>query len=89
MARIYKDEQCQNTEKSDLCLKIGRCLYADGRMKEAVLWLQEFCEWRDKTLAVDHPSRLLSQHMLAMAYRANGQVKKAIKLQERVVAIQA
>ena len=90
VARIDKEEQCQDTEeKSKLCLKVGRCLYVDGRMKEAVLWLQESCGWRDRNLAEDHPSRLLSQHELARAYQANGQIKEAVKLLERVVAIQA
>ena len=52
VARIDKDEQCQGTEeKSKLCLKVGQCLYVDRRMKEAVLWLQESCEWRDRNLA--------------------------------------
>jgi hypothetical protein len=38
VARMRKDEQCKDTkEKSELCLKVGRCLYVDGRMKEAVL----------------------------------------------------
>lgn len=40
VARIDRNEQCQDTgEKSDLCLKVGRCLRVDGRIKEAVLWL--------------------------------------------------
>ena len=90
VARINKDEQCQDTEyMSGLCLKVGQCLYVDGRMKEAVLWLQESCEWRNRNLAEDHPSRLVSQHELAGAYQANGQVKEAVKLLERVVAIRA
>ncbi|KAH8685436.1 kinesin light chain [Tricladium varicosporioides] len=90
VARIDKDKQCQGTEeKSELCLKVGRCLYVDGRMEEAVLWLQESCEWRDRNLAQDNTDRLLSQHVLAGAYQANGQVKEAVTLLERVVAIQA
>jgi tetratricopeptide (TPR) repeat protein len=40
-------------------------------------------------LAEDHLNRLASQHVLAIAYQANGQVKEAVKLLERVVAIQA
>ncbi|KAH0556321.1 hypothetical protein GP486_005753 [Trichoglossum hirsutum] len=88
VARIDKDENCQDVkEKSELCLKVGRCLYVDGRMKEMVLWLQEYCEWRDRNLSQDDADRLLSQHMLAIAYQANGQVKEAVKLLERVVAI--
>jgi tetratricopeptide (TPR) repeat protein len=88
VARIDKNDQCQDTrEKSELCLKVGRCLYVDGRMKEALLWVQESCEWRDTNLAEDHPSRLASQHELARAYQVNGQVKEAAKLLEHVVAI--
>jgi hypothetical protein len=56
-------------------------------MKEAVLWLRESCEWRDRNLAQDDANRLFSQHELAGAYQANGQVKEAVKLLERVVAI--
>lgn len=88
VARIDRNEQCQDTgEKSELCLKVGRCLLIDGRIKEAVLWLQKSCEWRDRNLAEGDADRLLSQHVLAMSYQANGQVKDAVKLLERVVAI--
>jgi thioredoxin-like negative regulator of GroEL len=38
-------------------------------------------------LAEDHPSRLASQHALAGAYWANGQVTEAVELLEQVVAI--
>src|SRR5438270_447986 len=87
VARIDKDGQCQGTEeKSELCLKVGQCLYVDGRMKEAVFWLRESCEWRDRNLAQDNADRLLSQHVLAGAYQANGQVKEAVQLLEHVVA---
>ncbi|KAJ5369882.1 TPR repeat protein [Penicillium cataractarum] len=90
VARIEKDQQCQGTqERSELCLKVGRCLYVDGRIKEAILWLKESCEWRNRNLAPDNVDRLFSQHVLAVAYQANGQVKEAIKILERVVAIQA
>ncbi|ERF74081.1 hypothetical protein EPUS_08129 [Endocarpon pusillum Z07020] len=36
---------------------------------------------------VDHPSRLASQHALARAYQANGQVKEAVSLLKEVVEI--
>ena len=88
-ARIDKDEQCQDTwERSKLCLKVGECLYVDGKMKEAVIWLQESCKWRDRNLTQDDADRLLSQHELAVAYRANGQVKEAMELLERVITIE-
>ncbi|KAB8213646.1 kinesin light chain [Aspergillus novoparasiticus] len=88
VTRIEKDEPCQGTEeKSRLCLKVGRCLYVDGRMKEALLGLQKSCEWRDINLPQSNIDRLTSQHALAGAYRANGQIKEAVKLLEHVVAI--
>ncbi|KAF2787010.1 kinesin light chain [Melanomma pulvis-pyrius CBS 109.77] len=90
VARMNTNEQNQDTEeKSELCLKIGQCLYVDGRMREAVLWIQKSCEWRDRNLNEDDARRLLSQHALARAYLANGQVKEAVKLLEHVVAIRA
>ena len=88
-ACIDKDGQGKLiAESSELCLKVGRCLHIDGRMKEAVLWLQESCRWREQNLAEDDSDRLSSQHELAGAYEANGQVQKAVKLLEHVVAIQ-
>jgi hypothetical protein len=43
---------------------------------------------RERVLAEDHPDRLASQHVLARAYLADGQVKKAVPQLEHVVAIQ-
>ena len=42
-----------------------------------------------KVLAEEHPSRLTSQHALAIAYQADGQVGKAVELPEHVVAVHA
>ena len=36
----------------------------------------------------DHPSRLASQHALVGVYRADRQVKEAVKLLEQVIAIE-
>ena len=72
----------------DLCMEVGRCLQADGRVGEAVVWLAECLYGRQEHFAEDHPSRLVSQHVLAGAYQADGQVKKAVTLLEHVVAIQ-
>ncbi|VBB84614.1 Putative Kinesin light chain [Podospora comata] len=76
-------------ERSDLLLGIGRCLRADGRIKESAKSLEEACQWRIRHFAKDHPSRLVSQHELATAYQANGQVKEAVELLEQVVTIRA
>jgi tetratricopeptide (TPR) repeat protein len=73
-------------DKSELCLSVGRCLEVDGRIREAVKWLEESCRWR-KALDEDDSDLLLSQHVLAMTYQADGQVQKAVELLEHVVAV--
>jgi tetratricopeptide (TPR) repeat protein len=72
--------------RGELCLQVGRCLRVDGRIRDAVGWLEESRDLRSN-LPEDHRDRLSTQHVLAMAYRANGQVKKAVRLLEQVVAI--
>jgi tetratricopeptide (TPR) repeat protein len=87
--RLLEDKQEFPAEgRSELCLLVGRCLRVDGRVREAVRLLEESCEER-KTLDKGDSKRLLSEHVLAMAYQANGQVKEAVGLLERVVAIEA
>jgi Tfp pilus assembly protein PilF len=53
-------------------------------VKKAVELLEAVVK-AEETLAADHPSRLASQHALAIAYQADGQVKKAVELLETVV----
>ncbi|OCK98381.1 purine and uridine phosphorylase [Cenococcum geophilum 1.58] len=81
-------EDCDVEERSELCLLVGQCLQVDGRIQEAVKWLEECCQWRSR-LDEKESGRLLSQHMLAMAYEADGQVKKAMELLEHIVAVEA
>ena len=66
--------QIPNASQSSLWLGylVGRCLTEDGRIGEAVEVLRSVVAIREKALAEDHPSRLASQHALALAYRANG-----------------
>jgi hypothetical protein len=40
-------------------------------------------------LVEEHPDRLTSQHALAIAYQADGQVKKAVELLKHVIAVKA
>ena len=85
VSRINDDTGGESMEgKRLLCEKVGRCLRVDGRIKEAVVWLEESCRCVGD-LAKDDPSKIASQHVLAGAYRANGQVKKANELLEHVV----
>ncbi|KAH8891922.1 hypothetical protein GQ53DRAFT_586096, partial [Thozetella sp. PMI_491] len=76
-------------ERSDLSYSVGTCLRVDGRIKEAVRYMEETCRRDNRHFAEDHPDRLASQHELATAYQANGQVKEAVALLEEVVAIRA
>lgn len=58
-----------------------------GKHKKAVALLEQVIAIHKTTLAETHPDRLSSQHKLASAYRANGQITEAIKLLEQVVKI--
>jgi NB-ARC domain/Tetratricopeptide repeat len=87
--RILQGDGALDMEKRyTLCIKVGLCLQADGRTREALKYLEECSQWRNNHLHQDHPDRLASQHELAGAYQANGQVKEAVSLLEQVVKIQ-
>jgi tetratricopeptide (TPR) repeat protein len=86
-SRIRDAKDCNNSDAlGKLCLKVGRCLRVDGRIRDAVDWLEESRDLR-ADLPEDDADRLLTQHVLAMAYQSNGQVKDAVRLLEHVVAI--
>jgi tetratricopeptide (TPR) repeat protein len=84
--RLLESGRCSIEEKARLCLSVGRCLRFDGRIREAVRWLEESYRWR-KALDEDDSNRLLSQHVLTGAYQAHGHVQKAIELLETVIAV--
>ncbi|KAH7303105.1 P-loop containing nucleoside triphosphate hydrolase protein [Stachybotrys elegans] len=78
----WEEEECE------LGYWAGRCLQVEGRIDEAVELLQHVVKVQETTLAENHPSRLASQHELAIAYRANGQVKEAVELLQHVVKVE-
>jgi len=84
---LGKDIGVDSEEKYNLSFWIGRCLQVDGRIKEAVFYFKQTTWWRDSGHREEHPSRLASQHALAMAYKADGQVKKAVELLEHIVMV--
>lgn len=85
VAHIKYDERSQGTEEMGrLCLKVGKCLRVDGRIREAILWLEKS---RDSNLAQDDEDRLSSQQELAAAYQAHEKAKKAVSILERVIPI--
>jgi tetratricopeptide (TPR) repeat protein len=90
-ARVRKQQEhdgrgVEMRAASQLYYKVGYCLLEDGRTKEALQWLHHSCRFR-AALAEDHPDRLESQHVLALAHIANVQIKEAIQMLEQVVTI--
>ncbi|KAL6240627.1 hypothetical protein RBB50_012454 [Rhinocladiella similis] len=81
---LQGNETAEMSERYILCRKVGLCLRADGRIKNAVKYLEECYHWRRDNLPLNDVSRLSSQHALAMAYRANGQIKDAVSLLEEI-----
>ncbi|CAN9172465.1 unnamed protein product [Alternaria alternata] len=72
--------------RAKLSLWVGRCLDFDGRVPEAVRWLEECYRCR-KGLHENDPDRLSSEHALSISYEANGQVEDAVRLLEHVVGV--
>ena len=62
-------------------------LHNMGKIKRTVEVLEKISQIEAATLAKDHPDRLVSQHALAQAYKANGQIKDAVQLLEHVVKL--
>jgi tetratricopeptide (TPR) repeat protein len=85
---LQESEGHDTEERSELNIKVARCLEADGRIREAVRCYEEICRWNECQYAEDHPSRLASQHALASVYQDNGQIGEAVKLLEHVVAVE-
>jgi tetratricopeptide (TPR) repeat protein len=80
--RLLRAKDAPDTkEESGLCLLVGRCLLVDGRVQEAIKWLELSCRWFDR-FQNGEPAQFLSQRTLAVAYRVDGQAKKATKLLE-------
>ncbi|CAN9190941.1 unnamed protein product [Alternaria alternata] len=72
--------------KAKLSLWVGKCLCFDGRVPEAVRWLED-CGRCRAGLDEDDPDRLASEHALSVSYLANGQIKDAVRLLEHVVKV--
>ena len=66
----------------------ARSLINLGHHTKAVELLEQVVKIEGTVLAEDHPDRLASQHELAVAYKANGQVAEAVELLEQVVKIE-
>ena len=89
--RIRLRLQNRNGADQEIALQIeiftGRVSLQQGKHEEAVDVFRKIVKCRSRALAEDDSSRLASQHALASAYRANGQVDEAVELLEHVVKI--
>ncbi|KAL4860638.1 hypothetical protein BDV12DRAFT_94262 [Aspergillus spectabilis] len=74
---LGRDEDRGTRKRYELLYKVSMCLLADGRATEAVQYLEERCNWQKREYDEEHPDRLASQHELARAYEANGQIRQA------------
>ena len=84
-----QQEEPHSQSRFHLLCRVGACLRVDGRIRESVQFLEEANQFSVTYLSDSNPSRLISQHELALAYDSNGQVREAIALLKQVVAIEA
>ncbi|KAE8357567.1 hypothetical protein BDV27DRAFT_164399 [Aspergillus caelatus] len=81
------DFQKEQKRYINLIVNIGRCLYSDGRWKEAEeLGIQEM-ELCKRVLGPKHPDTLSSVNNLALIYRNQGQWNKAERLAIQVIEL--
>ncbi|KAF2803835.1 uncharacterized protein BDZ99DRAFT_546416 [Mytilinidion resinicola] len=86
-AKLHIDPKIPSQEYLPIYNLEARSLYNLGRHERAVKLLEQIVKI-EETLAEDHPDRLASQHELARAYEANGQISEAVKLLEHVIKIE-
>ncbi|KAJ5494023.1 hypothetical protein N7463_010110 [Penicillium fimorum] len=84
---LKRDESEGVRERYSLLSKVGNCVLADGRAKDAISVFRDVCTWSESHNDDEHLSRLASQYDLARAYTANGQIKQAMQLLKHVVAV--
>ena len=90
--RIHLRLQSKYRADQEVALQIkiftGRVSLQQEKHGEAVNVFRNIVECRSRTSAEDNSSRLASQHELAGAYEANGQVDEAVELLEHVVKLE-
>ncbi|KAI1323373.1 hypothetical protein F5Y16DRAFT_425193 [Xylariaceae sp. FL0255] len=88
MHRLVQSKRYKHKERFDLSYRVGRCLTADRRFKEATVALEEICRWKREYLEEEDHSRLASEHALARAYLSDRRIREAIEIFEHMVAVQ-
>ena len=64
-----------STKGHGLLYRVSLCLLADGQTRKALGWLMQRNSLLKRSLAKGHSDLLESQHILAIAYLANGQIE--------------
>lgn len=82
---MSRDDHGSALKKSDSTRL--RSAEVNGQVDKAVDLLVHVVKVQEK-LAEDHPSRLASQHVLAIAYVANEQVNEAAELLKHVLKVE-
>jgi tetratricopeptide (TPR) repeat protein len=86
--RVLKESDRHETKEwAKLCIKVRLCLFADRRSKEAILCFQEVVRWTKKHSSERNPSRLISEHALALAYLEDGRTQDAFEILQLMVAV--
>ncbi|KAJ5246312.1 hypothetical protein N7468_001295 [Penicillium chermesinum] len=84
---LRREENKDMSERYSLLTKVGNCILADGRAKEAINSFHEVYIRNQSLFDEEHPSRLASQRNLARAYEFNGQFKQAVELFEHITTV--
>jgi hypothetical protein len=85
--RLLDEKRPVNVQsRAKLSFWVGRCLNFDGRVPEAVRWLEECWRCRE-VLDEDNPDRLVAQHELGVTYGANGRIEDAVRLLEHPLSV--
>ncbi|KAH8753288.1 hypothetical protein F5883DRAFT_632842 [Diaporthe sp. PMI_573] len=75
-------------ERFSLSTRVGLRLSEDRQFKEAIKWLEDVWEWKQKTLREEDQFRLTSEQVLATAYLDDRRIEEAIEMFEHVVEVQ-
>ncbi|KAE8132449.1 violaceus kinesin [Aspergillus pseudotamarii] len=81
------DFQKEREKYINFIVNIGRCLYSDGRWKEAEELQLQVIELRKQVLGPEHPSTLTSMGNMAAIYWGQGRWKKAEELEIQVIEL--
>jgi tetratricopeptide (TPR) repeat protein len=78
------DQLDQPLLQEELLAVIGKT-YVNLKLPEAIRVYEKVVKFRTKRLGPDHPDTLFGIHNLAVAYQADGQLKKALPLYEETL----